>query len=162
MLGSVCPYKHIVKHFLCPFEHFYGDIIYVDKSKGIKAMHERVKKLVGLNQTTIEDALKGTGITLNTYNTLIRNSRYPRADSLNALSLNLKTTSEYLLRGDEGFEYILAWAERNGVKWKPPPRMGPLIDAAEKLSDTELKKLIEIAKICKTEELESSPQSKIG
>lgn len=123
-------------------------------------MHERVKALVSLNRTTIEDALKGTGITLNTYNTLIRNDRFPRSDTLDALSKNLKTVSEYILCGDKGTEYALNWAGQHGAQWKPPPRLRPLLDVAEKLPDTKLKELIEIAKVfSKSENAESAPRS---
>ena len=109
-------------------------------------MHERVKSLVCLNGTTIEDALVGSGMTLNTWNTLVRNGRFPRAEKLSAFSRNLNSISEYILFGKEGEEYVLEWAGSHGVKWRPPPRIKSLLDVASELEDNDLKMVEAIVK----------------
>jgi transcriptional regulator with XRE-family HTH domain len=123
---------------------------------------ERVKELIISQNTTQEWVSKMIGKRPDTFSRWITRDTVPSAKEAYFISKALHTSVEYLIDGTKGTAYIINWAEENGARWKPPPRMVPLIDAAEKLTDTELKKLIEIAKICKTEALESPPQSKIG
>lgn len=124
---------------------------------------DNLRKAISRKGLVVKEAAARAEISKRTVdNWLSQKPTVPAADDAVKIAIALDTTVEELIDGKSGKEYVIDWAGQHGAQWKPPPRMVPLIEAAEKLSDSELKKLVEIAKICKTDALESTPQTKTG
>jgi hypothetical protein len=73
---------------------------------------------------------------------------------------------EVIVDEEKGENWLLRWAEAKGIERKPPPKLNnleeELFNITGRMKQADLKKLVEIARICVKEELESTPQTKIG
>jgi transcriptional regulator with XRE-family HTH domain len=123
---------------------------------------DRVRELIDSQNTTQDWLSAKIGKRPDTFSRWISRDTMPTAREAYLLARALNTTIESLVDGANGDKYILQWAEHHGTKWKPPPRIKPLLDIVGNFNDADLRKLIEIARICKSNETEKSPQAKIG
>lgn len=86
------------------------------------------------------------GIAENSLSTWKGRKTYPAADVIYRFCRETNTIIEELVDGEEGREYVISWAERNGGKWKPPERLETIIKHLERISDRDLRALEAMAK----------------
>jgi transcriptional regulator with XRE-family HTH domain len=111
----------------------------------------RVKELIDSQNTTQEWVATKMGKRPDTFSRWISRDTMPTAEEAYFIASALNTTVEYLVTG-----------KKQGLLSGLSPPIQSLIDVCKTMRPNEIKKLIEIAKICKTQELESTPQTKTG
>jgi transcriptional regulator with XRE-family HTH domain len=125
---------------------------------------DNLRRAITSKGLVVKEAAALAGISKRTVdNWLSQNPTVPAADDAVRIATALGTTVEELVDDEAGRAYVAEWARRNISEWKPPPRLKTILDVAEKLADTDLKHLVEIAKtFVKDNELGAEPRTKVG
>jgi len=98
----------------------------------------RLKELIKAQNTTQEWVAKKANISFRTFNGWITKRICPKADQAYHIARILNTTVEYLVAGDEGTKYLIDLFQREGILFKPPPRIADIVDIIQALDDEKL------------------------
>lgn len=130
---------------------------------------ERLKRAREASGLTIPDLEKKTGIGKRSIENYFGNRpSLPIVNNAVYMAKVLDITVEELVLGEEGREFVLHWAGRNGAQWEPPEHLKGLCSDLKKLDGSSLeaihaavKKILELRGQCKTDS-EENPQASIA